>query len=111
MVDIDGLTGLAEYRNGGLFVDACVLVLRDPAGAQQPHAVDSPLVVEWRALTVALLDELAPMVRERLGVSAAAFPLARVLEGGTWAAGRRIARELRADGGPPIAVISDGTVF
>jgi hypothetical protein len=57
------------------------------------------------------LDKIAPMVRERLGVSASDFPLARVLEGGTWAAGRRIARELRADGGPPIAVISDGTVF
>jgi hypothetical protein len=60
---------------------------------------------------VALLDELAPLVRERLGVRAEDFPLARVLEGGTWAAGRRIARERRADGGPPIAVVSDGTVF
>jgi hypothetical protein len=58
-----------------------------------------------------LLDVIAPMVRERLGVSAEAFPLARVLEGGTWAAGRRIAASLRADGGSPIAVISDGTVF
>jgi hypothetical protein len=109
--DIDGLTGLAEYRNGGLFVDSGVLVLRDPAAAQQPHAVDSPLVVEWRALTVALLDRIAPLVRERLGLSEPAFPLARVLEGGTWAAGRRLAHERRADGSPPIAVASDGTVF
>ena len=31
--DIDGLTGLAEYRNGGLFVDLGVLVLKDPADA------------------------------------------------------------------------------
>jgi hypothetical protein len=108
---IDGLTGLAEYRNGGLFVDMGVLQLRDPGDAGRAHPVDSPLVVGWRSLTVALLDELAPMVRERLGVSARDFPLARVLEGGTWAAGRRIAREKRADGGPPIAVISDGTVF
>jgi len=68
-------------------------------------------VVGWRSLTVALLDRLAPMVRERLGVSAAEFPLARVLEGGSWAAGRRIARQKRVDGGPPITVISDGTVF
>jgi hypothetical protein len=111
VVDIDGLTGLAEYRNGGLFVDAGVLVLRDPAAAQQPHAVDSPLVVEWRALTVALLDRIAPLVRERLGVTEPAFPLARVLEGGTWAAGRRLAHERRPDGSPPIAVASDGTVF
>jgi hypothetical protein len=111
VVDIDGLTGLAEYRNGGLFVDLGVLALNDPAAAARAHPVDSPLVVGWRALTVALLDELAPLVRERLGVSAAAFPLARVLEGGSWAAGRRIAAERRVDGGPPIAVVSDGTVF
>ncbi|RAK60687.1 DUF1688 domain-containing protein [Phenylobacterium hankyongense] len=109
--DIDGLTGLAEYRNGGLFVDTGVLVLGDPQDAGRAHPVDGPLVVGWRALTVALLDRLAPLVRERLGVRAEDFPLARVLEGGSWAAGRRIARELRADGGPPIAVISDGTVF
>lgn len=111
VTDIDGLTGLAEYRNGGLFVDTGVLALKVPADAGRAHPVEGPLVVGWRALTVALLDRIAPLVRERLGVSAEAFPLARVLEGGTWAAGRRIARELRADGGPPIAVVSDGTVF
>jgi len=112
VVNIDGLTGLAEYRNGGLFVDTGVLVLRDPDDARMAHPVDSPVVVGWRALTVALLDRLAPMVRKRLGVTTKAFPLACVLEGGTWAAGRRIARQLRpAEGGPPIAVISDGTVF
>lgn len=111
VTEIDGLTGLAEYRNGGLFVDTGVLAPTDPGDLDRAHAVDSPLVVGWRALTVALLDELAPRVRERLGVSAEDFPLARVLEGGSWSAGRRIAAKLRADGGPPIAVISDGTVF
>lgn len=111
VIDIDGLTGLAEYRNGGLFIDTGVLKLGDPDDERVAHPVDSAVVVGWRALTVALLDRLAPMVRERLGVSAEAFPLARVLEGGAWAAGRRIARELRPDGGPPIAVASDGTVF
>lgn len=111
VVDIDGLTGLAEYRNGGLFVDLGVLVLKDPADADRAHPVEGPLVVGWRAMTVALLDRLAPMVRERLGVSAEAFPLARMLQGGSWAAGRKVAAELRADGGPPLRVISDGTVF
>lgn len=111
VVDIDGLTGLAEYRNGGLFVDLGVLRLADPADVGRAHAVDSALVVGWRAMTVALLDRLAPLVRERLGVAAVDFPLARVLEGGSWAAGRRIARERRPDGGPPITVTSDGTVF
>jgi len=111
VTDIDGLTGLAEYRNGGLFVDTGVLSLADPADSGRAHPVEGELVVGWRALTVALLDRIAPMVRERLGVSADSFPLARVLEGGTWAAGRRIAASLRADGGPPLKVISDGTVF
>ena len=109
--DIDGLTGLAEYRNGGLFVDTGVLAFRDPADAGRDHPVDSPLVVEWRALTVALLDRVADGVRRSLGVDALALPLAKVLEGGTWAAGRSIAFERRPDGAPPIRVISDGTVF
>jgi len=111
VTDIDGLTGLAEYRNGGLFVDSGVIALRDPAAAARAHAVDSELVVEWRALTVALIDRLLPLVRARLGVPARDFPLGALLEGGTWAAGRAIARQKRADGGPPLQVVSDGTVF
>jgi hypothetical protein len=109
--DIDGLTGLAEYRNGGLFIDTGVLVLRDPAAAQREHAVDSELVVEWRSLTVALLDRLADRVRERLGMNRESLPLARILQGGTWATGRIVAKRLRADGAPPLKVVSDGTVF
>ena len=101
VTDIDGLTGLPEYRNGGLFIDAGVLTLKSPEEAQRPHTVDSTLVVEWRALTVALLDEIAERVRKTLRRSASELPLAKVLEGGTWAAGRRIAREKRADGSPP----------
>ena len=108
---IDALTGLAEYRNGGLFVDLGVLALRDPGAAASPLAVDSELVVEWRALTVALLDRLAPLVWERLGLAADPPPLVKMLEGGTWSAGRRIAAERRPGGGPPIEVVSDGTVF
>ena len=111
VTDIDGLTGLAEYRNGGLFVDLGVLVLRDAADADRSHEVDSALVVEWRALTVALLDRLAPVIRARLNRSATSLPLASLLEGGTWAAGRAAAYARRPDGSPPIKVISDGTVF
>jgi hypothetical protein len=111
VTDIDGLTGLAEYRNGGLFVDAGVLVLRDPANAQREHDVASPLVVEWRALTVALLDRLAELLRQRVGLDATALPLAKILQGGTWAAGREMAFARRPDGSPPFRVVSDGTVF
>ena len=111
VTDIDGLTGLAEYRNGGLFVDNGVLAFRDPQDAQREHEVDSTLVVEWRALTVALLDRVADGVRQRLNLDATSLPLAKVLEGGTWAAGRLLARQRRADVSPPVKVISNGTVF
>ena len=111
VTDIDGLTGLAEYRNGGLFVDGGVLTFRHEADASREHDVGSALVVEWRALTVALLDRIADSVRHRLGLDASVLPLAKILEGGTWAAGRRMARERRADSSPPIKIISDGTVF
>lgn len=111
VTDVDGLTGLPEYRNGGLFLDTGVIALKNPDDARHAHAVDSTLVVEWRALTVALLDRIADPIRARLGLSAESFPLAKVLEGGTWATGRRLAKEKRGDGSPPLSVISDGTVF
>ncbi len=108
---VAALTGLPEYRNGGLLVDLGVLEPKHPGVFGKTHEIGSEVVVEWRALTVALLDELAPLVRARLGKTAAEWPLPKVLEGGTWSAGRRIARERRTGGGPPIAVASDGTVF
>jgi hypothetical protein len=108
---LNELTGLAEYRNGGLFLDLGVLVPRDAGMLERAHEVSSEVVVEWRALTVALLDRVAELVRGELGLSADQLPLAAVLEGGTWAAGRELARRLRTDGGPPLRVISDGTVF
>jgi len=88
-----------------------VLGLRNPEEAIHPNPVDSALIVEWRALTVALLDQIAVLIRERRGLTIDEFPLARVLEGGTWAAGRLLARDKRPDASPPIAVVSDGTVF
>ncbi len=108
---LDELTGLAEYRNGGLFVDGGVLVPKDASVHTQVFPVASPVVVEWRTLSVALLDRTAARLRELAGLSAAELPLAKVLEGGTWAAGRELAFERRADGAPPIRVQSDGTVF
>jgi hypothetical protein len=111
VTELDGLTGLPEYRNGGLFLDMGVLRLKDEHDRERAHAVESPLVVEWRALTVALLDRIAVEIRTRLDLTAGAFPLAKVLEGGTWATGRRLAGERRSGGEPPIQIVSDGTVF
>jgi len=108
---LDELTGLPEYRNGGLLLDAGVIVPLDPQFAARSYSPGDEWVIEWRALTVALLDELAPLVRTELGVSAVQLPLACMLEGGTWAAGRQIAAERRDGGAPPVQITSDGTVF
>jgi hypothetical protein len=111
VTELDRLTALAEYRNGGLLIDLGVLVPKHAGVLAEPHPGQSEVVVEWRALTVALVDELAERIRAKLGMSAAELPLAKILEGGTWSAGRKIAAELRPGGGPPLQVISDGTLF
>jgi hypothetical protein len=111
VTELDGLTGLPEYRNGGLFVDGGVLVPRSAATLHGAHAIDSDLVIEWRALTVALLDRIAAVIRERVGLGPGELPLVKILEAGTWRAGRILARERRPDGAPPIQIVSDGTVF
>ena len=108
---LDTLTGLPEYRNGGLLIDSGVILPREPDFLARRWKVGDEFIVEWRALTVALLDALAPLVRTRLGRSAEELPLACMLEGGTWAAGRVLAQRLRGDGTPPLQIESDGTVF
>lgn len=109
VTELDALTGLPEYRNGGLLIDLGVLCPRHTAVLGEAHAVDAEPVVEWRALTVILLDLLAERVRTLLGTDK--LPLTKILEGGTWQAGRRIAYERRPDGAPPLRLLSDGTVF
>ncbi len=108
---VEELTGLAEYRNGGLILDSGLISLKDPSDLQREWKPDSDLIIEWRALTIHLLDLIGAEVQKALGKSPAEFPLAKVLEGGTWWAGRKIAQEKRPDGGPPFKIISDGTVF
>ena len=111
ITDLDAMTGLAEYRNGGLFLDLGVLELRDRSVSTTLHSPASELIVEWRALTIILLDQVAVKIRSKLGVSAETLPLVKILQGGTWTAGREIAQERRIAGGPPLWVQSDGTVF
>jgi hypothetical protein len=110
VVEQDGLTALPEYRNGGLLIDFGVIVPRAPLDPTVAHDVASELIVEWRALTVALLERLREPVRRRLGL--ASLATSQLLQGGTWLAGRTIAARLRPpDGPPPLAVRADGTVF
>jgi hypothetical protein len=108
---LDKLTGLPEYRNGGLFIDEGVLALKEPGAGSAKYEPGDELIVEWRALTVALLDELRAPVAAKLGLALDKFPLARLLEGGTWAAGRKRAFARTPSGDPPLQVVSDGTVF
>lgn len=112
IMNLNALTGLAEYRNGGLCVDLGLLVPKHDAVNRDAHPPSSPVVVEWRALTVVMLDRIGDRVRQQLDKSPEELPLIKVLEGGTWAAGRRIAKHLRpSTGAPPITIQSDGTVF
>jgi len=109
--DLDILTPLAEYRNGGLLVDTGVLKLRNYGMASRQNDPGSELIVEWRAMTVCLIDLLAEKVREVLGKTKEELCLMHILEGGTWRAGRIIASELRESGESPIRIRSMGTVF
>jgi hypothetical protein len=111
LTDLEQLTGLPEYRNGGLFLDLELITLADSTKKDRPLSVDNPLIVEWRALTVCLLDELALRLQERRKLSPQEFPLACVLEGGSWWAGRKIAKLKRPNSAPPLNLILDGTVF
>ncbi|NET60587.1 MAG: URC4/urg3 family protein [Symploca sp. SIO2E6] len=108
---LDELTGLPEYRNGGLCLDLGLLEVKDTAILHQPHLPGSEVIVEWRALTVCLLDRIADVIRQQLNLSTVELPLVKILQGGTWSTGRRIAAQLRAGGVPPIQIESDGTVF
>jgi hypothetical protein len=111
VINVEKLTGLPEYRNGGLFLDLGLIEFRDPNFLTCGLSAEMPETIEWRALTVILLDHLAEKIQKKLGQKPQDFPLAKVLEGGSWWAGRRIAAEKRPGGVPPLKIISDGTVF
>ena len=96
--------------NGGLLIDSGLLCLRDESAAQEIWQPGDEIIVEWRALTVALMDLVALAVRQQLRLDEARLPLACVLEGGSWAAGRELAQHHRG-GLPPLQVASDGTLF
>lgn len=111
IVEIEQLTGLAEYRNGGLLLDRALITLKDPRLYDQNHRPDSEIIIEWRGLTISLLDRIGEEVCKRLNKSPSDFPLAKVLEGGTWWAGRKAAKARCEHGSPPLKIESDGTVF
>lgn len=108
---VEGLTGLAEYRNGGLLIDSGLVSVKNSESLKAQHSPDSDLIIEWRALTIYLLDQIGSAIQKAIGKTPQEFPLAKVLEGGTWWAGRFLAKEKRSSGDPPLMIKSDGTVF
>lgn len=109
--DLAVLTPLAEYRNGGLVLDLGVIEPKHARVLGEEHAPGDEIVVEWRALTIPIILAIADELRQYFALDSRQLPLAAVLEGGTWWAGRRIAAEKRPGGPPPIRVVTDGTVF
>lgn len=123
------MTGLPEYRNGGLFIDTGVLALKEkdeqrglerfkkesPAAKEVTPMFEASddVIVEWRAVTVGFLDLLLDEVNSTLGLyGAEQLSLPQMLEAGSWKGGREMAEISRPNTQcPPIAILSDGTVF
>ena len=100
------LTGLPEYRNGGLFVDTGVLNLKEDdmerglqyysdycrrtgAKAVEVAPMFEPgddVIVEWRGVTVGFLDKLRVEVNKALRseLNGNELSLAQLLEAGSW---------------------------
>ncbi|KAH8890189.1 DUF1688-domain-containing protein [Thozetella sp. PMI_491] len=128
------LTGLPEYRNGGLFIDLGVLTLKPDdverglanyssycqrTGAKEVEVApmfepSDDVIVEWRGVTVGFLDRLCVEVNKILKseLGGGELSLAQLLEAGSWKGGREIAEVSRPNTKePPILIDSDGTLF
>ncbi|CCC11234.1 unnamed protein product [Sordaria macrospora k-hell] len=128
------LTGLPEYRNGGLFIDLGVLTLKkedmdrglahytsycERTGTKENEVApmfepSDDVIVEWRGVTVGFLDKLCVEVNKALEkeLQGNELTLAQMLEAGSWKGGREIAEVSRPNTKePPILIDSDGTVF
>lgn len=132
IADENLMTGLPEYRNGGLLLDFGLLTIKPEAKARgielakklnpsiaevdiiPTYVPDDDLIVEWRSCTVGFLDYLLPLVNEKLNIAGteSALKLPQLIEAGSWKAGREIAKAKRPQtSGPSINLHSDGTVF
>ena len=88
-----------------------MLELKDPKFRTTVAEPTSELVVEWRALTIAILDELVPQVARKLELPEEHFSLLMLLQGGSWSAGRLLAYRRNNNGDPPIKLKNTGAVF
>lgn len=119
--NLENGTGLPEYRNGGLFVDLGVLNLKEEAlkiglaSSQKDlpsYEATSDVIVEWRAMTVALLDKLHELIGAHFASQGVKLSMPQMLEAGSWKAGRELAAKFRPETkSSPILIEGDGTLF
>ncbi|KAJ6134457.1 hypothetical protein N7523_000779 [Penicillium sp. IBT 18751x] len=119
--NLDLGTGLPEYRNGGLFVDLGILKLKEQTLQQgldmskqglPSFNATGDVIVEWRAMTVALLDELHKLLGDQFSGQGVSLTMPQMLEAGTWKGGRELAAKIRPlTKSSPILIEGDGTLF
>ncbi|KAI9729668.1 MAG: hypothetical protein M1818_008421 [Claussenomyces sp. TS43310] len=132
MLGAEILTGLPDHRNGGLFIDTGVLTLKPEEtgrGIEKFKMVSDQqlgrhvevvptfeesddVVVEWRAVTVGLLDELLAEINKDLGLRGSnELSMTQMLEGGSWKGGKEIAEVSRPNTKEPPIITLRGVVF
>ncbi|KAL8628028.1 hypothetical protein Q9189_006279 [Teloschistes chrysophthalmus] len=110
LLGVELLTGLPEYRNGGLLIDTGLVTLKaadtkrgidaykhnamvkgQPCMEVVPtFGAEDDVVVEWRALTIGFLDDLLVEVNRMLKLEGSKkLSLAQMLEAGSWKVSRQ----------------------
>ncbi|KAI9299440.1 hypothetical protein BJ944DRAFT_172382, partial [Cunninghamella echinulata] len=121
----DMLTPLPDYCHGGLLMDTGLISLKPKElergvenykkNAMLPgqskvevspmFELNDPVVIEWRALTIGFLEIIADRVREALNMNRSTLSLSKLMESGTWSAGRELAEISRPNTHQPPIII------
>jgi GTP cyclohydrolase II len=107
VINTETLTALPEYRNGGMIIDLGIIEIKDKTLFNKKHDINSDLIIEWRCLTVILIDIIKEKVNIILNSN---LHLGQLLESGTWKIGRELAKKNR-NGLSPFTILSNGTVM
>jgi len=106
VINTDFLMALPEYRNGGMIIDMNIIELIDNDFSKSHHDISSDIIIEWRALTVCIIEILKDKINTKLNKN---FHMGQILEGGTWAIGREMSK--KRFGASPLMIISNGTIM
>ncbi len=107
---LEELTAPADDNHAALFLNAGVLELAQEKPDLAPQAAQDRMI-ELRAISLALTDRLADMLRAELGVPAEQLPLTCILEGGTSRAGSRFVGNKSAEAEKLGNFLNPGSVF